>query len=210
MDYKKIWKANAKQVSASDTLKYLAIKAVKSKQTDKMKLFMLLIERSFTPSKKKPHPYDAVRLAQIYAHNDYAFFVDTYIKDILSLEEVNEVKKLLADLRYNTLGDYYMYFAVRTDLNTSQQLVQAAHVATVVGRQESWPAKADANYVKFVVLAAKDERELYGIKCHAKENDVQMSEYRDGYYNNSITAIASTPIHWSKKHIFKNYKLLRH
>lgn len=94
----------------------------------------------------------------------------------------------------------YSYFFTRTDLSKSQQVVQTAHVALELGVMLS---PREANHLFFVNCGASDLNEIYAIMDICHNADIEYVVYRDSYYDDQITAIATFPIKNEQRLVFR-------
>lgn len=98
----------------------------------------------------------------------------------------------------------HVYVFVRRNLSVSQQLVQASH--------SLWEAKSlhenHLDHPHLVVLGVSDETELLTVSQYLNNIGIQHSLFRESYFNNEATALATQPILEDQRHHFSNFVLL--
>ena len=101
----------------------------------------------------------------------------------------------------------YAYFITRTDMSKSQQLVQTAHVALELGVMLT---PREANHLFFCNLAVPYLDDLYDVMDKLHDANIEYVVYRDSYYNDEITAIATFPITGAEQRaVFKGLPLIK-
>jgi hypothetical protein len=101
---------------------------------------------------------------------------------------------------------YYCYIFVRQDITPEQQLIQFGHVAAKAGAKS--PDKL-WEYVHFVGIGVRNERELHKAALLMADNDIPYSTFNEGAMDDELTAVASVPVRGPTREVFKNYKTLR-
>ena len=104
------------------------------------------------------------------------------------------------------LAKKYSYFFTRTDLFKSQQLVQTAHVALDLGVMLT---AREANHLFFVNCEAKNLDDIYRIMDICHQYNIEYVKYRDSYFDDEITAIATFPIGEDLRSHFRGENLLK-
>lgn len=101
----------------------------------------------------------------------------------------------------------YSYFVTRTDISKEQQLVQTAHVALALGVMLT---PREANHLFFCNLGVPYLSDIYDVMDKLHENNIEYVVYRDSYYDDEITAIATFPITSSEERaVFKGLPLIK-
>jgi hypothetical protein len=99
----------------------------------------------------------------------------------------------------------YLYIITRKDLTPCQITVQSIHVAYEVGR---YSCKKEC-HPSVVFLKANNENELNEIKDFLGMISLGFKEFVEPYYNNSLTAIALSPIEENQRDLLRQFKLFR-
>jgi hypothetical protein len=84
--------------------------------------------------------------------------------------------------------------------------VQSAHAAWEAGKAFSHLA---SEHPHFCVCAVRDERRLLHDLDKLKKLGIRVVEWREPDRNNELTAFATEPITPDRKHLFRNFQLLR-
>lgn len=89
-------------------------------------------------------------------------------------------------------------------MSSSQCLVQSIHAA--------WNAKEfhenHLDHPHLVVLGVSDETELLTVSQYLNNIGIKHSLFRESYFNNEATALATQPILEDQRHHFSNFVLL--
>lgn len=99
----------------------------------------------------------------------------------------------------------YTYIFVRQDQSKEQQLVQAAHVALVLGTK----LKKDVSNLYFSVIGIPTLKDFCKVMKDLKEHGTKYEVFYEPDVGNTMTAIASYPIRKDKRGKLLNYKRLR-
>jgi hypothetical protein len=89
-------------------------------------------------------------------------------------------------------------------LSSSQRLVQSIHAA--------WSAKEfhenHLDHPHLVVLGVSNEAELLTVSDYLNSLGIRYSLFRESYFNNEATALATQPIFEDQRPLFSHFKLL--
>lgn len=99
----------------------------------------------------------------------------------------------------------FLYVITRKDLTPCQIAVQSIHAAYEVGRYSC----SKEYHPSVVFLKAKNEEELHEIKSFLNIVSLDFKEFIEPYYNNSLTAIALSPIDENQRDSLRQFKLFR-
>jgi hypothetical protein len=99
----------------------------------------------------------------------------------------------------------YVYILVRKDLSREQVCVQSCHAALEASRHFINPQE---HHPSIVILQVANEDELNVASKHLTENGIRFKEFRESYYQNSLTAIATEMISGPQRAHLKGYSLL--
>ena len=100
----------------------------------------------------------------------------------------------------------YVYIFVRQDLSKEQQLVQAAHVALVLGNRLNRP-KADDIY--FQVCGVPQLIDFAPLMKDLNKYGVKYETFYEPDQGHTLTAIATYPTPKDQRGMLRNYKLLK-
>lgn len=101
---------------------------------------------------------------------------------------------------------YHLYVFVRKDLPTKEQIaVQACHAAIESAR---YHVHQNADHPSLVILQVSDERELETISLYLEENGIRFKGFREEWYNDSLTAIATEMLTGEKRSLLRQFQLL--
>lgn len=206
----KIWKqlASSKKIRSRDMFAYAILKAMSSKSDNKHDLAKYFAAKSFL-KKKNQLDYFAAKCARDYVKNDLRWketILNVPVEEIFSSDEEYQLFKDILDTFKFDFDRVYSYIFVRQDLSPEYQLVQAAHVAMVVGQKMS--KSFDSNNTYFTVIGVSDKAEINTVKNVLNENSFTFEEFIEPDIGYEVTAIGTHPIHWMKRKPLKNYKLL--
>lgn len=101
----------------------------------------------------------------------------------------------------------YIYIITRRDLPITQQAVQASHAALEAGK-----AFADSldPHPHFCICAVRDEKRLrHDLDKLVKAGIRIAAWYEPDFENNPLTAFATEPISGERRHLFRNFQLLK-
>jgi len=98
----------------------------------------------------------------------------------------------------------YVYIFVRQDLSNEQQLVQAAHVTLVLGSK----LKGDVSELYFSVIGIPQLSDFCGVMKDLHEHGTKYETFYEPDQGNTLTAIATYPIHENKRGNLLKYKRL--
>lgn len=99
----------------------------------------------------------------------------------------------------------YLYVFTRKNLDPSQIAVQSIHSAFEMGRHF---CKSEV-HPSVVLIKAKDEMELEEYLNYIKSQSLNYKEFREPYYDNSLTSFTLEPITQDKRELLKRFKLFR-
>jgi hypothetical protein len=105
----------------------------------------------------------------------------------------------------------YVYTFVRQDISPEYQLVQAAHATFKMGHVlGSGQINNDINpsEVYFSVIGVENEKELYSVRHHLVERDIQFSSFYEPDIGGQMTAITTEPIPIRERGDLLKYKRL--
>lgn len=100
----------------------------------------------------------------------------------------------------------YVYIFVRQDLSREQQLVQAAHVALVLGNKLNCP-KVDDIY--FQVCGVPQLIDFRGVMDTLNTRSLKFETFYEPDQGNTLTAIATHPIPKDERGNLRDFPLLR-
>jgi hypothetical protein len=205
------WKnlANLKQIQNYDVAAYCIAKAIFAKSNEKLEVAKALLFRSFSPITKESKlnggnkPFQS--LLDALAWNNRSVIYNEL--DEVSKLAFNEITRKL--LKEEWQDKTYAYILVRQDLPPIQQVVQAAHVAMVLGQQVS-KHKADAKKQHFCVLALENYQDLLNEISKAKISKIPFAYFFESDIG-QFTAMAYHPMRKSyaqRKKLFTGKSLL--
>ena len=98
------------------------------------------------------------------------------------------------------------YIFTRRDLSVGQRVVQTAHAL--------WEAKqfhdqAHLEHPHLVVLGVENEQELISVTHYLDSLNISYAGFRESYFDNELTAVATQPIFQDQRQLFSNYSLLQ-
>lgn len=227
-----IWKAlaNFKVATVEDTLVLCIVKAALAKSNnDKAEIMFNQIKKSFTPVSNTNkllngwHEWKAVSLvANTLSPTRLRKSPLTVNLNPIEFDIVVELAIKLRE-QFNFFGNYdssnkdsplydptQVFFVVNKELEPIQQLIQVAHVASIIGQSEQNNDFYNQHFVVYGANSAKELNDHYewlyscGVSTHwFTDQDVTG--------NDSITAIATVPLRKSfaeRKRLFTNLTLL--
>lgn len=100
----------------------------------------------------------------------------------------------------------YVYIFVRQDLSNEQQLVQAAHVALVLGNKLKKDSVAE---LYFAVIGIPQLSDFCKVMKDLKKHGTQYECFYEPDQGNTLTAIATHPIKKDERGILLDYQRLR-
>lgn len=100
----------------------------------------------------------------------------------------------------------YVYIFVRQDLSKEQQLVQAAHVALVLGSKLN---RTNIEELYFTVIGIPQLIDFTTVMKDLKKHGTEYVRFYEPDQGNTLTAIATYPIPKDERGILKEYKLLK-
>jgi len=207
-DFKPYWKTIAMQMDACDAYQYCLLRAMSAKTPssyeEKLALANVFLQRTFTAISNKnklsngARKYSGLTRAACTARFPSKKWQKHDLLDFIETEdEVSAYTQLCSDCHIEYDNEYSFVF-VRKDLPSKEQItVQAMHVFGLV--KETTPN------TNLVWCSAADEAELKDIKKKFNSYRIKMYEYKEPYFNNSVTAIASVPITKDQKGFAKKY-----
>jgi hypothetical protein len=99
----------------------------------------------------------------------------------------------------------HVYVFVRRNLSVQQQLVQASHAFWESGRHLH---ENHLDHPHLVVLGVSDETELLTVSQYLNNIGIKHSLFRESYFDNEATALATQPIFEDQRPLFSHFKLL--
>jgi hypothetical protein len=123
--------------------------------------------------------------------NSSSFYAKKKKLDKLGLK----ILKLMEEVKY------YSYVIVRKDLSNSQMAVQASHAVAEA-------MKYDNSHGSIILLGVETEEELLESYGYLKECGVKVFEFREPFYDNSLTAICTESLTNDRRHFLKEFRLL--
>lgn len=96
----------------------------------------------------------------------------------------------------------WIYVFVRTDIPVANQLVQAAHVCHIAGRDFQHPDNTHMGLFKL-----KDEEKLLKVANKLEDLGIKYSIYLEPDFPKGYTALATEPIYGKTREEFAKYKL---
>lgn len=232
-DFKKVFKelARAKQATAADHLELFVLKAVAAKSNhSKVQIASDMIREAFRPVTNKTKLENGMdpHLGLLKAfHEAWVFpisweefqtkeFATRPLLGCIENEmELWQYRHICEEIR-NTIrssGELvdkdYSFFFVRDDIDASYQAVQAAHAALLLGKYLT-PKNINLTTLNFVVCGASAEQiETFIPQRIANMERVGFVSFKEPDIGDKVTCIATTPIPYSQKHIFGDFKLLK-
>src|SRR4051812_46470379 len=97
-----------------------------------------------------------------------------------------------------------MYVIVRSDLEKSQQTIQAIHAGIDGGKQFKPP---NGHYL--VVCTTENKQELHKAMTPLDISNIKYIEFIEPDINNEITAICSDIVYGDQRKVFKRLKLFK-
>ena len=97
-----------------------------------------------------------------------------------------------------------MYVFVRTDLPHPQQVVQACHAIQEADRVFPIPAQTP----NVIILSVEDEAQLRSVIQELTAHNIGHAPFREPDMGNQITAVATEPVHGSRRRLFRKHRLL--
>lgn len=233
-DFKKVFKelARAKQATAADHLEYFILKAISAKSNhSKAQIASEMIKEAFRPVTNKVklengmHPHHGLDVAMAEAWIYPVNFEELSkrnlstrpllecIENDLELKQYQSIIKEIKDSLFANgefLDKDYSFFFVRDDIDPSYQAVQAAHAALLLGQHLS-KKNINLNDLNFVVCAASSEQidKYIPERIKASTENVELVKFVEPDIGNKVTCIATTPIPYSHKNVFGDFKLLK-
>ena len=206
-----IWKqlANQRKIQNYDVAAYCIVKAIFAKSNEKYEVAKALLLKSFTPITND----NKLNNGQYEFRNLVLALISSF-RSKLYLELDEESQKIFASLQNSLVREEwqdktYAYILVRQDLPPIQQVVQAAHVAMVLGQQVS-KHKADAKKQHFCVLALENYQDLLNEISKAKISKIPFAYFFESDIG-QFTAMAYHPMRKSyaqRKKLFTGKSLL--
>ena len=210
------WKTKAaiKKTNRYDVAAYSIIRALFSRANDKVAVARGILLENFAPIANDIKLVNGQRAFQ--ALDDALVGLEVGVKlgtgffgyDFLNDEEKKRFAEILKELRKEPFVDTtYAYIFVRQDISREQQLVQAAHVAMVLGQS----TKVKAKNLHFCVFGTPNGETLVDTGCHLDSVGIETVAFFEPDLNNEMTAFACLPMRKSKairKGLFTNDKLL--
>jgi hypothetical protein len=206
-----IWKqlANQRKIQNYDVAAYCIVKAIFAKSNEKYEVAKALLLKSFTPitndnKLNNGHAeWGGLEQALIWAS-----------RSKLYIELDKDSQKIFASLQNSLVREEwqdktYAYILVRQDLPKIQQVVQAAHVAMVLGQQVP-KFEADARKQHFCILALDDNKDLLKELARANRKKLPIARFFESDIG-QYTALAYHPMRKSfaqRKKLFESRKLL--
>lgn len=104
----------------------------------------------------------------------------------------------------------YVYIFVRQDISPEYQLVQAAHVAAMMGHRQGQAGRLAEHFdqLYFTVIGVPTELALMKAEEELKQRGVTAYVFREPDIGNQITAVASSPIIMNDRKGLLAYKRL--
>lgn len=96
----------------------------------------------------------------------------------------------------------WIYVFVRTDIPVANQMVQAAHVCHIAGRDFKHP-----DNTHMALLKIKNEKKLLEVAEKLDKHGIKYSLYLEPDYPKGYTALATEPIYGKVRELFEKYKL---
>lgn len=99
----------------------------------------------------------------------------------------------------------HVYVFTRRDLSVGQRVVQTSHAF--------WEAKkfhdeSILDHPHLVVLGVENEQELISVTHYLDNLNISYAGFRESYFNDELTAVATQPIFQDQRQLFSNYSLL--
>lgn len=220
-----IWKqiANSKTITPEYVLGYCLLRALRAKHENKVEIARYFIGRAFSPTKRQyasfstNHPAHHFHSVEVALRNikdryvrygvQYTTLLGEKATDIFeTAEEIDQFAELI-----NNIGDFeydrhYTYVFVRQDIPPVHQLVQAAHVTMCVGQKMG--NRHDAHNTYFAVIGVLDKHELRAVHNLLVEQNFAFEEFVEPDIGHEVTAIATHPIHFTKRRPLQGFPLL--
>jgi hypothetical protein len=217
---KNSWKqlARDKKVTSKDVIAMALYRALASKANDKVMVARSLMLQAFSPITNSNKLWNGMK--EFGALNDALFHVNMVAQMVpeklpfaehLDEADRQEVQSLIRQVRENEFVDTtYAYFFVRQDISHEQQMVQAAHVAMVLGQDVAWQ-KHDAHNLHFIIFGVPNLEALLEKWNFLYRKGIEFKAFNEPDLGSTITAIACNPMRKSKadrKKLFVNDTLL--
>ncbi len=101
----------------------------------------------------------------------------------------------------------YIYIITRRDLPITQQAVQSGHAIWEASQAFS---QLQTEHPHFCLCAVKDEKRLrHDLDKLVKAGIRITAWYEPDFENNPLTAFATEPISGERRHLFRNFQLLK-
>ena len=221
--YTEAWKNLNNKVNAHDIILHCALKAwfaKDSNETNRDEIFRSLISRAFTPITNKTKlangyvPFSAIRnIFMFYFYGNRKYFglrKTKFDKEIFESAEIADdfFTWLSKSAKSTYLEDHHKFqrrnytyiFVDQENVDPIYQLVQAAHVAMVIGQKMD--KKFDANNIHYQICKWES-----GLVDKLVENDIKFEKFYESDVDRVI-AIGTHPIPSHKRGWLKDSILL--
>lgn len=219
-DFKTVWKTLAKNkaIKPHHVIQYCLLKALRAKSNQKIEIAITLLQRAFTPvtnvnkrTFQRRRDYDVIGWYLWKAWYKQGV-LDQPWEEMLTPEEV----KVFADI-YNQLHpktykekyeiNQYSYIFVRQDMKPEYQLVQASHVACMLG--VSLPVHISPKNLYFVVIGVPDLAKLEEIRLFLQRHSMDIVDFREPDIGDEVSSLATLPIPSHRRRHMSRFELLR-
>lgn len=223
-NFKELWKKlhDARQLSARDFIDLAVIKAIKSREVDKVTVVHALLEKYFTPISNKTRmingasKYECIhRLLEAnkwyvrYNSNDRKILGVKLTEFFETEEELALYNKLWSSIEEKTLGKKYVYYFTAQDIPPVNQGVQAGHVLFKLGASLKNKKRIDPDDTYFQWVGVPDSNSLEEIaKKYAKT--LKLVKFNESELNNKLTSIAFEPVSSFRRGDLIDYELLKY
>ena len=223
-DYTQHWKKlhESRELTARDFIDLAVLKAIKSKQEDKLTIVHLLLEKYFTPITNKTRlsngasRYDCVQRqiesfkfnAKYYRNRRVIFGVD--INEFFETQdEIDLYDKLWTSIDIRSLGKKYVYYFTSQDIPPVHQGVQAGHVLFKLGTvlKKSNRLNPDDTYFQWIGVPDSNSLEEIAKKYSITKKVVKFNE---SDLKNKLTSIAIEPVSYFQRGDLTSYELLKY
>lgn len=140
-------------------------------------------------------------LAELHANSELFGGIDSDNFKIKFKKLEKRAKKCL----YEWFDHKFIYAIVRNNISNAQRAVQLGHAILESSRSFLKPNDTHPSLIYCIV---KSEQKLFKVSRELFDNGVRFKTFREPDLNNELTAIATEPLPYSKKHILKRYQLL--
>jgi hypothetical protein len=190
------------------------LRAMMSKEEDKIAVAKHLLRKAFTPVSKTTKlaggriPFDTVS----QQFNSYRWggkhptLLGVSFDSLLSEEEIDEYHSIAKEFAGKSLVRRYSYFFTRQDIFEEYQLVQTAHAALELGSHLSSEEVQDLH---FTCCGVEDLEALESVERVLTVMKVPFITFKEPDIGNEKTAIGVYPIEEHKRGVLRSYNLLR-